>query len=54
MKPIKLYTRHFQIAALAHAMGNTEYAIRYLQGMLRSAASTRGENAIKLELAKYL
>ena len=51
---MKQHTRHFQIAAQAVAMGDTGYAIRYLQGMLRSAASNRAEKEIKLELAKYL
>ena len=51
---MKQHTRHFQIAAQAVAMGNKEYAIRYLQGMLRSAASTRAEQDIRNELAKYL
>ena len=51
---MKQHTRHFEIAAQAAAMGNTDYAVRYLQGMLRSAASARAEKEIKLELAKYL
>jgi hypothetical protein len=51
---MKQHIRHFQIAAQAVAMGNKEYAINYLQGMLRAAASKRAENEIKLELAKYL
>jgi len=51
---MKQHTRHFEIVAQAAAMGDTDYAIRYLQGMLRSAASARAEKEIKLELAKYL
>ena len=51
---MKQHARHFQIAAQAAAMGNKEYAISYLQGMIRSAASNKAENEIKAELAKYL
>ena len=51
---LKQHTRHFQIAAQASALGQNDYAIRYLQGMLRSAASARAEKEIKNELAKYL
>ena len=51
---MKQHTRHFQIAAQAVAMGNKEYAIRYLEGMIRSAASDKAEKEIKAEIAKYL
>ena len=51
---MKQHTRHFQIAAQANALGQTDYAIRYLQSMLRSASSARAEKEIKIELAKYL
>jgi len=51
---MKQHTRHFQIAAQAVSMGNKDYAIRYLEGMIRSAASNKAEKEIKAELAKYL
>ena len=53
-KMMKQHTRHFQIAAQAVAMGDKKYAIRYLEGMIRSAASNKAEKEIKTELAKYL
>ena len=54
LKMMKQHTRHFQIAAQAVAMGNKEYAIRYLEGMIRSATSSKAEKEIKAELVKYL
>ena len=54
LQMMKQHARHFQIAAQAVAMGNKEYAISYLQGMIRSAASSKAEKEIKAELTKYL
>jgi hypothetical protein len=50
---MKQHTRPFQIAAMAASNGNREYAIRYLQGMERSAMSDRALKEIQLEIAKY-
>ena len=50
---MKQHIRPFQIAAIAATNGNREYAIRYLQGMARSAMSDRALKDIKLEIAKY-
>ena len=50
---MKQHTRPFQIAAMAATNGNREYAIRYLQGMERSAMSDRALKEIQLEIAKY-
>lgn len=49
---MKQHTRHFQIAA-QHATLNKEAAIRYLEGMLRSAMSNRAVKEIQAEIAKY-
>ena len=51
---MKQHTRHFQIAAQHAALGNPEIAIRYLEGMLRSAMSDRAAKEIRAEIAKYL
>lgn len=51
---MKQHIRPFQIAALAASNGNRDYAIRYLQGMQRSAMSNRALKEIQLEIAKYL
>ena len=50
---MKQHTRHFEIAAQHSALGNTEAAIRYLEGMLRSAMSNRAVKEIQAEIAKY-
>jgi hypothetical protein len=51
---MKQHTRHFEIAAKAASNGNKEYAIRYLQGMIRSAMSNKALKEIQLEVAKYI
>lgn len=50
---MKQHIRHFQIAAQYSAMGDKEAAIRYLEGMLRSAMSNRAVKDIQAEIAKY-
>ena len=50
---MKQHIRPFQIAARAANNGNREYAIKYLQGMERSAMSDRALKEIQLEIAKY-
>ena len=50
---MKQHIRPFQIAAMAANNGNREYAIKYLQGMQRSAMSDKALKEIKLEIAKY-
>ena len=50
---MKQHTRPFQIAAQHAALGNTETAIRYLEGMLRSAMSNKAVKEIQAEIAKY-
>lgn len=50
---MKQHTRPFQIAAQHAALGNKEAAIRYLEGMLRSAMSNRAVKEIEAEIAKY-
>ena len=50
---MKQHTKHFEIASQHSALGNTEAAIRYLEGMLRSAMSNRAVKEIQAEIAKY-
>jgi len=50
----KQHIAHFNIASKAARNGNKEYAIRYLQGMLRSAMSKKATKEIQTEISKYL
>jgi hypothetical protein len=50
---MKQHTKHFEIASQYSALGNNEAAIRYLEGMLRSAMSNRAVKEIQAEIAKY-
>jgi len=50
---MKQHIRHFQIAAQYAASGDKVSAIRYLEGMLRSAMSNRAAKEIQQEIAKY-
>lgn len=51
---MKQHIKHFNLCAKAASNGNKDYAINYLQSMLRSAMSNKAAQDIKAELAKYL
>ena len=52
---MKQHTRPFEIAAQNASLGEEGrlIAIRYLEGMLRSAMSNRATKEIQAEIAKY-
>jgi len=50
----KQHIGHFKIASKAASNGNKEYAVKYLQSMLRSAMSKKAIKEIQTEIVKYL
>jgi hypothetical protein len=51
----KQHIKHFStVEKVVTATGNKEYAVKYLQSMLRSAMSKKAIKEIQTEIAKYL
>lgn len=51
----KQHVAHFNnVKKVVTATGNKQYAVKYLQSMLRSAMSKKAVKEIQTEMAKYL